>query len=200
MTSIRTRLRPLLYLLVFGLALSAAPALAQEAVLDLDPAQTEIGFRLGSVLHTVHGGFRLKRGTVKFNTATGQASGLVVVDVASGDSGSFARDRKMHKDVLESDQYPESTFTPEQVNGTLSPQGDSQVQVSGILSLHGASHPLTLVVQVHLAGNQLTAETSFTIPYVSWGLKNPSTLFLRVNNTVDMTIRAVGRVRASATP
>ncbi len=185
---------------VLALALSAAPAIAQEAVLELDPAQTQIGFTLGDVLHTVHGGFKLKRGTVKFNTATGQASGLVVVDVASGDSGSHARDHKMHKEVLESEQYPESTFTPQQIKGTLSPQGDSQVQVSGIFNLHGAEHPLTLVMQVHLAGDQLTADTSFTIPYVSWGLKNPSTLFLRVSNTVDITIHAAGRVRVSPTP
>ena len=106
----------------------------------------------------------------------------------------------MHKEVLESAQFPESTFTPQQVKGMLSPQGDSQVQVSGIFNLHGAEHPLTLVMQVHLAGDQLTADTSFTIPYASWGLKNPSTLFLRVSNTVDITIHGAGRIRALATP
>src|SRR5579872_4737579 len=48
--------------------------------------------------------------------------------------------------------------------------------VMGWPGCHGASHPLTFVVQAHLAGEQLTAETHFTIPYVTWGLKNPSTL------------------------
>ena len=179
---------PLLFL---SLALQAR---AQEAVLELDPARTQIGFTLGDVLHTVHGTFKLKQGTINFDTATSQASGLVVVDATSGDSGSHARDRKMHKDVLQSDQYPEITFTPQQVRGQVLPVGDFKVQVLGTFTMHGAGHPLTLVVQANMAGDQLTANTSFSIPYVSWGLKNPSTLFLRVNNTVEIAIQAVGHI------
>jgi polyisoprenoid-binding protein YceI len=190
---------------VFNLALPllalslAVPVVAQEGVLELDPAQTQVNFSLGDILHTVHGAFKLKRGTVKFDPSTGHASGLVVVDATSGDSGSHARYHKMHKDILESAQYPEITFTPERVQGAVSPQGDSQVQVSGIFNIHGAGHPLTLIVQVHRAGGQLTADTRFAVPYVSWGLKNPSTFFLRVNNTVDISVHAVGVVKLTAT-
>jgi polyisoprenoid-binding protein YceI len=122
----------------------------------------------------------------------------VVVDATSGDSGSHARDHKMHKDVLESAQYPEITFTPQQVQGQILPQGDFKVQVLGTLTLHGASHPLTLVIQGHLAREQLTADTQFTIPYESWGLKNPSTLFLRVSDTVDIAIHAVGQIKLAS--
>jgi polyisoprenoid-binding protein YceI len=178
----------------------ASTAFAQEMALELDPAQTQIGFTLGDVLHTVHGTFKLKRGTVKFDPATGHASGLVVVDATSGDSGSHARDHKMHKDVLESAQYPEVTFTPQQVQGQVLPQGDFKVQVRGSFAMHGASHPLTLVMQAHLADKQLSADTQFTIPYVSWGLKNPSTLFLRVNDTVDIAIHAAGQIKLAETP
>jgi polyisoprenoid-binding protein YceI len=178
------------------LALSiASPAIAQEAVLELDPAQTQVSFTLGDVLHTVHGVFKLKHGTVKFDPATGHASGMVVVDATSGDSGSHARDHKMHKDILQSAEYPEITFVPQQVQGQVLPQGDFKVQVLGTFTMHGASHPLALVIQAHLAGEQLTADTQFTIPYVSWGLKNPSTLFLRVNDTVDIAIHAAGHIK-----
>ena len=71
-------------------------------MLQLDPATTQVNFTLGDVLHTVHGTFKLKRGTVKFDPASGHASGLVVVDSTSGDSGSRARDHKMHTEILES--------------------------------------------------------------------------------------------------
>ena len=87
----RLRLAPI----AFAVAL-AAPLLAQEVTVELDPAQTHIAFTLSDVLHTVHGTFKLKNGTVRFDPATGAASGLVVVDTTSGDSGSQARDRKMH--------------------------------------------------------------------------------------------------------
>ena len=181
------------------LALSLAPpAVAQEAVLELDPVQTQVSFTLGNVLHTVRGTFKLKRGTVEFDPNTGHASGLVVVDATSGDSGSHARDHKMHRDILESAQYPEITFAPEKLQGQVLPQGDFKVLVLGTFTMHGAGHPLTLVVQAHLAGEQLTAETHFAVPYVSWGLKNPSTLFLRVNDTVDIAIHTLGQIKFAA--
>jgi polyisoprenoid-binding protein YceI len=175
--------------------LPASQAFAQKGVLELDPAGTQVSFMLGDVLHTVHGTFKLKRGTVKFDPVTGHASGMVVVDATSGDSGSHARDHKMHKDILESAQYPEIIFTPQQVQGQVLPQGDFKVQVLGAFAMHGQSHPLTLVVQAHLAGEHLTADTNFTIPYVGWGLKNPSTLFLRVNDSVDIAIHAAGQIK-----
>ncbi len=185
-----------LVLLTFAIS---SPAIAQDATLELDPAATQVSFTLGDVLHTVHGTFKLKRGTVKFDPASGHASGQVVVDATSGDSGSHARDRKMHKDVLESAQYPEIIFTPNQIEGQVLPQGDFRVQVLGTFTVHGAGHPLTLVVQAHLAGDRLTAETQFTVPYVNWGLKNPSTLFLRVNDSVDIAIHAAGQIKLTAT-
>jgi polyisoprenoid-binding protein YceI len=175
--------------------LLAAPAVAQDAVLELDPGQTQVNFTLGDILHTVHGTFKLKRGTVKFDPASGHATGLTVVDATSGNSGSNARDHKMHKDILESAQYPEVTFTPQQVQGQVLPQGDFKIQVLGTFTMHGASHPLTLVIKAHLVGDHLTADTQFTIPYQSWGLKNPSTLFLRVNDTVDIAIHAAGQLK-----
>ncbi len=99
---------------------SALPLPAQEAVLELDPARTEIHFTLNDPLHTVHGTFKLKRGTIRFDPATGQASGEVIVDVASGYSASRARDRRMHKEVLQSDKYPEASFSPDKIEGHLS--------------------------------------------------------------------------------
>ena len=98
-----------------------------EIVLDLNPAQTEINFTLPDVLHTVHGTFQLKSGTVRFDPATGAASGAVIVDVTSGASGSPARDRKMHKEILESRRYPEAVFTPKRVEGRFVFRGSGGV-------------------------------------------------------------------------
>ena len=196
MTKLGFPRRTIVFLTLALLAISlASPSVAQDAVLELDPAQTQVNFTLGDILHTVRGTFKLKRGTVKFDLASGHASGLVVVDATSGNSGSNARDHKMHKDILESAQYPEVTFAPQQVQGQVLPQGDFKVQVLGSFTLHGISHPLTLVIQAHLAGDRLTADTQFPVPYQKWGLKNPSTLFLRVDNTVNITIHAAGQLK-----
>ncbi len=187
--------RRLLRLAPILLAVSFAPALqAEDAVLVLDPSQTQIAFTLDASLHTVHGAFNLKSGTVHFDPATGKASGLVVVDATSGRSGNGSRDHKMHKDVLESRRYPEITFAPTQIHGTVSVQGNSQVQVDGLFKMHGTEHEITLIAQVQASGEQLSVTTRLVVPYVEWGLKNPSTFILRVSDKVEIDIRATGRV------
>ncbi len=166
-------------LLLFAIALS----------LDLDPAKTDIQFTLHDVLHTVHGIFKLKKGSITFDPDSGRASGEIVVDVTSGASGSDTRDSRMHREILESQRYPEATFTPDHVDGKLAEQGSSQVNVHGVFKLHGNDHDLTLHFQVGQAGGQYTASTHFVIPYVQWGMKNPSNFLLKVDKTVDMDIK-----------
>ncbi len=174
-------------------ALVAAPSLNQEMVLELDPARTQVQFTLADVLHTVHGSFKLKHGAIRYDPATGRISGDVVVDAASGDSGNAARDRRMHKNILESQRYPEIVFTPDRVEGAVAAPGISQVRVHGMFCIHGAAHEITLPVQVQMAKGQMTATTHFTVPYAQWGMKNPSTLFLRVSDKVDIDITAYAR-------
>jgi polyisoprenoid-binding protein YceI len=164
--------------------------------MELDAAQGRVEFTLGDVLHTVHGTFHFKRWNMVFDPVTGAASGELVVDATSGDSGNKARDRKMHKEILESEKYPEFIFVPQHIRGNLAPEGSSQIQVDGLMTMHGASHPLTLNVHVTITGGVAIADASFAVPYVSWGLKNPSTFILRVNDKVDMAVHVGGRLTA----
>ncbi len=195
--------RRLTTILLFALVTIAAAAQSTPAPLStptpqesvqLDPARTRIEFTLGDVLHTVHGTFQLKGGTLQFDPANGVIGGALVVDATSGDSGSRSRDKKMNKEVLESSKYPEIIFTPQRFTGHLNPQGTSQVAVQGLFRIHGADHPITLMMPVHITGNQLTATTHFEIPYEQWGMKNPSTFILRVSNKVYIDLTAVGRI------
>jgi polyisoprenoid-binding protein YceI len=182
--------------LVIGLVYATAASVhAQEAVLDLDATRTKVSFTLSDVLHTVHGDFKLKKGSVRFDPASGQAGGMLVVDAASGSSGGGARDRRMHRDILESGKFPEIIFTPDHFEGHLAPEGDSEIEVHGMFGIHGADHEMTLKTTVHMAGDQMTATMHFVVPYVQWGMKNPSTLFLRVGDKVNIDLEAVGHVR-----
>jgi len=173
-------------------------AFAQEATLLLDPEQTTVRFTLEATMHTVHGTFRLKNGAIKFNPATGAASGTVVVDATSGETGNQRRDRNMHRDVLVGARYPEITFTPTRVIGPVQPQGESSVQVEGVLRLQGSDHTITLPFKVQASASELRATTQFTVPYVAWGLKNPSTFFLHVADKVELSIDATGKLTTAA--
>ncbi|MGZ4788131.1 MAG: YceI family protein [Terriglobales bacterium] len=183
-----TRIKFLLAVALF----TAASLFAQEQVFQLDTTQSQVEFTLRDVLHTVHGKFRLQSGILRFNPTTGTASGELVLDANSGDSGSNARDKKMKRDVLETQNYPTIVFTPQKIVGTVVSAGGSQVQMQGLMSLHGQQHAMTLVVPVMVNGNSASAEVHFVVPFVQWGLKDPSTLFLRVSKTVDIDVHAVG--------
>jgi polyisoprenoid-binding protein YceI len=170
---------------------------AEEIEWRIDPAQTTVEFTLGATLHTVRGTFRLTRGSIRLDTASGKASGELVVDAASGESGNRDRDRDMHKKVLESERYPEIVFRLERVEGAVAPTGTSQVQVHGKFSIHGGEHELSAPVTVEAAGGQYIVTARFTAPYVKWGMKNPSKLLLRVSDKVQITIRAVAQPAAA---
>ena len=173
--------------------LAGIPALAQEITLDLDPAHTTVEFTLGASLHTVHGSFKLKGGTIHFDHSTGKITGEAVVDATSGQSGNDGRDRRMHDSILESARYPDIVFVPDRVDGSVSPEGSSQVQVHGMFRIHGSEHEITLPVQIQMVNGRPVGKLHFTIPYVRWGLKNPSTLFLRVSDKVDIDITVYTR-------
>ena len=176
--------------LALAASLFCTASRAAEITLELNPARTNVTWTLGSVLHTVHGTFRMTRGTIRFDPATALASGEMIVDAASGESGSGARDGRMHKNVLESAKYPVITFRPDRVDGAVNFDGDSQVQVHGSLGIHGAEHELTVPAKVHVSNSQMNVTLDFSVPYVKWGMKDPSTLFLKVKDTVEIEVRA----------
>jgi polyisoprenoid-binding protein YceI len=193
---IRTRHAALLAAL---LALLAMPSLcaAQPIQVTLDPAQTKIAWTLGATLHTVHGTFKLKSGAVKFDPKLGDASGEIIVDATSGESGDHNRDADMHNKVLESAHYPEIVFVPRHVTGSLAEQGKSSLQVQGTFKIHGAEHEFTLPVTVEKNGNAITVNSSFVIPYQDWGMKDPKKAFLHVERTVEVSVSGVGRVSSN---
>lgn len=182
-------------------ALIFAPASrAQESAVQLDPARTKIEFSLSGNFHTVHGKFDLKSSTIQFDPSSGKVSGSIIVDATSGDSGNSGRDKKMHREILESAKFPEIVFTPRQITGTVAADGASKVEVAGQFRLHGQDHEVTLPIDVKMDGQNLQIATHLEIPYVQWGLKNPSNFLLRVSDKVGIEIEAAGRVKSGETP
>jgi polyisoprenoid-binding protein YceI len=196
---IRVRFYPLLFAALVALIL-APGGRTQEVAAQLDPAQTKIEFTLGSTLHTVEGTFKLKSGAIRFDPATGRMSGSIIVDATSGESGNPGRDRKMHREILESAKYAEIIFAPSEAKGAFNPKGLSNLEVSGQFRLHGQDHDMTLPIDIQPAGQQLQMTMHITIPYIKWGLKNPSTFILRASDKVEIDIHAVGQVVANGAP
>jgi polyisoprenoid-binding protein YceI len=176
-----------------GIAQATAAAPSNELVLAVDPEKSEVHWTLDSSLHAVHGTFKFMRGELRLDPNSGKASGEIVVAATSGDSGNEGRDKKMHKDVLESARFQDIVFKPDRVEGKVAATGTSNVMVHGILTLHGTDHEFGVPVQAELSAGQWKATAKFIIPFIKWGLKNPSNFLLKVKPDVNIEATMSGK-------
>jgi polyisoprenoid-binding protein YceI len=186
-----------------SLTIGSSPSRAlepAEIALSVDPAASKVHWTLDTSLHTVHGTFTLKRGTLRIDTAVGKAGGEIVADALSGESGNSSRDKKMHNEVLESPRYGEIVFRADRVDGPVPFLGHASVQLHGVMILHGAGHEITIPVQAELSAGHWKGTGSFDVPYVSWGLKNPSNFFLKAEPVVNVELEIAGNVQSTKTP
>ena len=180
---------------VLALALTFAPAaLAQHQTFTVNPDASAVQMKLNTTHEVVNGTFHVQSGSIEFDRNAPNMSGSVVVAAGSGKTGNNSRDKKMNKDILKVDQYTSVLFSPKKYTGTIAPSGDSTIQVSGVFTLLGTPQDLTIPMQIHMDGSKATAKTQFIIPYVQWGLKNPSFLIWKAENDVAIDLNLVGQV------
>jgi polyisoprenoid-binding protein YceI len=190
MTNIRHVAQVLTLLLISVFTFAQSPQ--QTVHFTFDPAKSSASFALDATMHTVHGSFALKHGSAQFDPVTKKMSGEIVLDATSAHTGNEGRDKKMHKEILESARFPEIIFRPDRVEGKVAQQGVSNVQLHGIFSIHGAEHEMIVPVTVESTATGWTAISHFTVPYVKWGMKNPSNFFLHVKDSVEIEVHAAG--------
>jgi polyisoprenoid-binding protein YceI len=177
------------------LAQSAQQAAIQNVPLELNPDQSKVNFTVDTTLHTVRGTFALKKGsTIHFDPETGKASGEITVDTTSGESGDSGRDKRMHKEILETGKYPDAIFRPRQIDGKVARMGASDVKVQGVMTLHGGEHEVVALVHAELTGDHWTATAKFDVPYVQWGIKDASNWLLKVKPVVNVEIDMTGLI------
>jgi polyisoprenoid-binding protein YceI len=172
-------------------------AVQAQQKLVLDPAKSEVHFTLVDMLHTVHGTFRVQQGEISFNPSTGEASGSIVVDALSGESGNSTRDKRMAKEELKVESFKVVTFAAMRFTGKFNASGDSALHVHGMFTLLGTAHEIDVPMQVQVNGDQLHTTGSFALPYVAWGMKDPSTFLLKVSKEVQIDLLLTGTLQRS---
>jgi polyisoprenoid-binding protein YceI len=131
---------------------------------QVDSATSTVGFTL-SGSHLVEGTFKVMSGDFSLDPQSGVMQGMVTVDASTG------------------------KFT-----GQVKDSGDSTGQVDGTFTLLGKGHPLTVPMVVHVEGNHFTATGSFVVPYVNWGMKDPSWFVMKMAKEVKVDLKLAGTV------
>jgi polyisoprenoid-binding protein YceI len=160
---------------VLALAVILAPAaLAQHHTFAVNPDASEVKMTLKTTHELVNGTFHIQSGSLDFDRDTSKMSGSVVVLTGSGKTGNGSRDKKMYKEILQVEQHATVSFEPKSYTGVIAPSGDSNLQVTGIFTLLGTPHEITIPMLIHLDGTTASAKAHFDVPYIQWGLKDPS--------------------------
>jgi polyisoprenoid-binding protein YceI len=166
-----TLLRPALFaaaLLLGGSTLAAVPAAAQDVrtidsatapagTYTLDPAHSSVTMRVshfGLSYATLR--FDKIQATLNYDPAHPELAKLdVTIDPASIDSGDAALNRLITDELFETGKYPQIHFVSTAIKPTIEGRG----QVTGDLTLHGATHPVDLDVLFNGAGQDAQHET-----------------------------------------
>ncbi len=112
-------------------------------VWSIDPAHSNVEFSVRHLMiATVRGRFADVAGTVKLDEASPAKSSVDVrIQAASIDTRAEQRDNHLRSpDFFDVARYPTITFT----SRTVEPKGDDQLKVTGDLTMHGVTKPVTL--------------------------------------------------------
>src|SRR3989475_7180807 len=134
-------MRKLLIVVALGL-----PSLARAATWNLDPAPASVQFSVRHLMvSTVRGAFGKVTGTVQVDEKDLPRSKLqATIDAASIDTRVEKRDAHLKSpDFLDVAKYPTITFVSKEIEKA----GDGRWKVTGDLTLHGVTRPVTLDVE-----------------------------------------------------
>jgi polyisoprenoid-binding protein YceI len=176
-----------------SLAFLLAPSvLAQHQTFVINPDASQVKMTLNTTHEVVNGTFHVQSGSIEFDPSAPKMSGSVVVLAGSGKTGNDSRDKKMYKHILLVDKYQTVSFEPASYTGAIAPSGDSTIQVTGIFTLLGTPHEITIPMLVHLDGANASTKAHFIVPYIKWGLKNPSFLIWKADSDVAIDLFLTG--------
>jgi polyisoprenoid-binding protein YceI len=125
---------------------SAVPAVAAESpeLFEIASAHTNVSFAVGFMgLTRVKGQFDRVAGALSFDPAhPDRSSGTIDVDVTSLHTGNDARDRHLlSDDFFDGTKFPNAMFRSDSIQRV-----GEEYRAAGHLTLHGVTHPLTLVL------------------------------------------------------
>jgi polyisoprenoid-binding protein YceI len=139
-----------------------------EGAWQIDPHGSEVLFKARALfgLLPVTGVFERFGGEMTVD-AEGAASGRLVVETASINSGIRRRDADLRSaSYFDSDKYPQMTFTLDK----LEPSGEDHLNVTGTLQIHHVSIPISFPVYAIAHGDHLHLEGRVTVDHDIAGL------------------------------
>lgn len=146
---------------------------AEAGTWQVDPAHSNIGFKIRHFFTKVPGEFNTFEGTIHYDPDKPAASKVeFTVQADSIDTDNADRDQHLRSaDFFDVEDFPTLSFTSKKVE----PVGDGELQVTGDLTIHGVTKEVTIPVDAlgSMAtpmGTRAGFATEFTIDRQEYGV------------------------------
>ncbi|MBI4312040.1 MAG: YceI family protein [Chloroflexi bacterium] len=123
------------------------------------------------------------------NTVRTDQRSMIAIDLRTLTSDESRRDRFIRQSSLESDRYPFAVFVPRSVTGLPWPipaEGQAQFQITGDLTAHGVTKPVTWDVAATFGKDTVSGEATTSFPFSAFNMRIPRVAVLL---SVDDNIR-----------
>ena len=179
---------------ISSLALAATPS-SQKLIFQADKGTGSVEFdAIGrpSALK-IHGKGSAPKGSLVLDGST--ASGNLVFDLDSLDTGIRLRNEHMKAKYLEVGKYGQATLSviklsiPDALRSEFGKV--EKLPFQGVLSLHGVQKPVTGFVTVSRATNQMTIAADFSLKVNDFAIKTPSFAGITMAEDVQVAIQLV---------
>jgi len=138
-------MKPLRLVFCVAAVLSSIGTAARADTFKIDSAHSTIAFKVRHMLGTAKGHFSKIKGTIEVDRERPEKSSVTVtIDAASIDTAIAKRDEHLRRELFDVARYPEITFTSRRVKQTGAKTGE----ITGDLTMHGVTRPVTLQVQL----------------------------------------------------
>jgi polyisoprenoid-binding protein YceI len=143
--------------------IGVAPVMTRGETYQIDPAQSRVAFRVRHFLGEAKGQFHQFRGTIVLDRDRPERSSVnVMIAVRSIDTKIRKRDEHLlSADFFDAARFREITFRSRKAM----PAGPDRGDITGELTMHGVTRPLTLHVKLltPLSGDSLPARTRWLV-------------------------------------
>lgn len=181
------------------------PATAATISLRLVPERSEARYRAREQLAQVSfpsdavGATNALSGTIALlpdGTVLRDAS-KIVVELGKLRSDASQRDNFLQRTTLETGRFPTVEFTPTEIRGLPFPlptSGDARVQITGDLTLRGATRPVTWDAEVQFGPDEIAGRASTAVTFADLGLTKPRVfLVLSIEDVLKLELDFVFR-------
>ena len=127
-------------------------------------------------------------------------SSILEIDLRTLKSDKNRRDRYLKKNSLQSDTFPKAEFKPQNLEGLpwpLPTSGKYSGTLSGIMSLHGKTKPLTWIINVEFMDSKVIGDATTSFLFSDFDIQKPRVaIVLSVEDNITLEVNLLGLINS----